>query len=70
MTKRDPGLLTITEVAEIFRCRPKAVWNYLRSGRIAGVFFGGKWLISRKLVESKLADAGALIDDEAPEATN
>lgn len=52
--------MTAQEAADVLRVHRRTILNYIRRGLLVGVQFGGKWLLSRKLVESKLAEAGAL----------
>lgn len=38
-------LYTPEEVAELLRCTPRCVYNYLRRGKMPGRKLGGRWLI-------------------------
>lgn len=38
-------LYTPEEIAELLRCTPRCVYNYLRQGKMPGRKLGGRWLV-------------------------
>jgi excisionase family DNA binding protein len=63
-----PVLLTVDEVAEIFRVRCWAVRYWIRTGKIPSVKIGQRRLIARDVVRGLLDQAGLGEPPTPPEA--
>jgi excisionase family DNA binding protein len=56
-----PDLLTVGEVAAIFRCHHETVRKMIASRQIAAMKFGNRWLI-----DARQLPRPALLSDEVP----
>lgn len=45
------ALLTTAEVATVFRCSPRTLFNWRRAGRLHPVKLGRQWLYDRQEIE-------------------
>ena len=41
-------LMTTAEVAEVFRCTPRTLWNWRSAGRLTPIKAGRRWLYKRE----------------------
>ena len=57
----DPApLMTLAEASASLRCSARTLQRLLTEGAIKGIRLGKRWFIARRVVEAKLAEAGAL----------
>lgn len=57
-------LLTVEEVAAIFRTTPNTIYRWLRAGKIAGIKIGKEWRINKESLMSKLAQPDHVLSRE------
>lgn len=51
--------LTVAEVADILRLKPRTIHKHLKEGRLEGVLFGREWRISQAALDAYI---GAAVD--------
>jgi len=57
MVQNDSVFLTVTEVAELFRCDSETVKRQARSRKLPGFKFGKAWFFRSRDIEGMIDDA-------------
>jgi excisionase family DNA binding protein len=53
---KQPVMMTVDEVAELFHVSPKTVRRMVKDGRLPAITFGRSWRISREAIRTFLVD--------------
>ena len=57
MTQGHSGLLTVNEVAQLFRCDPETVKRQARTRKLPGFKFGKAWFFRPRDIEAMIDNA-------------
>ena len=49
--------MTVAEVADVLRLKPRTIHKHLKEGKLEGVLFGREWRISQKALDAYIEAA-------------
>lgn len=63
-----PIFVTIQEAAQLLSVSSGHVWTMVRSGQLAGVKFGRRWIVDHEAIKKLVADAAARAEKAHPDS--